>query len=656
MRAVKPDTNPPPAGALASIAEARYLLEAGFPFAEVSAVALADRSSRDRTYAAHKWWARRPPAVIRALLLAATLPAGTTSVAFWRAYASDAPHLEGQHVGDPFMGGATTAVEAARLGAAVTGIDVDPLAVRIARQELDGVDAKRLRAAGQELITHLSSEVGHLFGRVVDGATPLHYFFVREVTCPTCSARSLMYRNLVLARDDGNAGGVVRDAEVSGFCPSCHTTQDLTDGESLACCGRHWDVTKGTFAAGRFHCPACEATATHQELLTGLAPRVLVGVEETTDARRRIRSPLPGEDGLEAADRWWAEHDLLVPATKLGTGETARARHYGFEGIRDLFSPRQLAVFGSAFAYLDSAPIDEDVCNGLRLAVSNALASNNLLCGYATNYGRLAPLFAGVRAYAMPVLSVELNPLHATGGRGTLAATIRRIAQTDVAHVRRHTFEPESGEIVGHDFTARREVPTKIACRSADRGMPSDLGKLTVAVSDPPYFDYISYSDLSLFFRAWHGTADRAERLGGAPIYPVGPDAAATFRDRLASAFKKLGERLERDAPFCFTFHATSAAAWDALGQALRSARFTVVAAFPVWADGRAASHSHEGNCEWDLVFVCRQNVSAANALPTDITAWLEELTEFKISAADRENLRMGLETARACAPAERPV
>jgi ribosomal protein L11 methylase PrmA len=42
----------------------------------------------------------------------------------------------GKHVGDPFSGGGTTLVEGARLGAAVTGTDVDPLAVRIARDEL----------------------------------------------------------------------------------------------------------------------------------------------------------------------------------------------------------------------------------------------------------------------------------------------------------------------------------------------------------------------------------------------------------------------------------------------------------------------------------------------------------------------------------------
>ena len=45
------------------------LLETGFPYADVSAVARADRFIPDAVYSSHKWWARRPPSIIRALLL-----------------------------------------------------------------------------------------------------------------------------------------------------------------------------------------------------------------------------------------------------------------------------------------------------------------------------------------------------------------------------------------------------------------------------------------------------------------------------------------------------------------------------------------------------------------------------------------------------------
>lgn len=178
-------------------------LETGFPFELVSRLAQRDRNARDGVYRAHKWWARRPPAVIRALLLGAFLPQSATAEEFWVAFEADKAPLEGKHVGDPFMGGATTLVEAARLGASVTGVDVDPLAVLIALQELEGVDADTIASEAEALLAHLRKRVGRLWGVPADDAAepePLHFFWLREATCQGCAHCALLYRDLVLAR------------------------------------------------------------------------------------------------------------------------------------------------------------------------------------------------------------------------------------------------------------------------------------------------------------------------------------------------------------------------------------------------------------------------------------------------------------------------
>ncbi|HET8586592.1 MAG TPA: DUF1156 domain-containing protein, partial [Candidatus Limnocylindria bacterium] len=94
---------PPPEGEALGAAT---FLEADFPFQQISRLAQRDRNSRDAIYRAHKWWARRPPAVIRALLIAAQLPATTPRETFWTSFASSDLLLDGVHVGDPFMGGA----------------------------------------------------------------------------------------------------------------------------------------------------------------------------------------------------------------------------------------------------------------------------------------------------------------------------------------------------------------------------------------------------------------------------------------------------------------------------------------------------------------------------------------------------------------------
>jgi adenine-specific DNA methylase len=107
------------------------------------------------------------------------------------------------------MGGATTLVEASRLGADVTGIDVDPLAVRVARVELSRLDREAFEAQAAELLEGLREIHGDLFPGVEE-AEPLHYFRLRETVCQKCDELSLIYRNLWLARDRGLAGAVVR--------------------------------------------------------------------------------------------------------------------------------------------------------------------------------------------------------------------------------------------------------------------------------------------------------------------------------------------------------------------------------------------------------------------------------------------------------------
>ena len=102
------------------------LLETAFPALGVSQLAAADRRVKDPAYAAHRWWARRPPAVMRAILVAAALDGNTSEEEFWRMYADPATTLAGLSVYDPFMGGGTTLIEAARLGVRRSADPVEP--------------------------------------------------------------------------------------------------------------------------------------------------------------------------------------------------------------------------------------------------------------------------------------------------------------------------------------------------------------------------------------------------------------------------------------------------------------------------------------------------------------------------------------------------
>src|SRR5205807_5147742 len=123
-------------------------------------------------YQMSKWWARRRGCVFRAILIAAAMEAPNRKMpdgsfgsdeteaakAVWDVYyanhqkAGNFKHLK---VLDCFMGGGVTLVEGSRLGFQVAGVDLNPVAWFIVKNELSGVDP----ADVQKLFDRIEAEV-----------------------------------------------------------------------------------------------------------------------------------------------------------------------------------------------------------------------------------------------------------------------------------------------------------------------------------------------------------------------------------------------------------------------------------------------------------------------------------------------------------------
>jgi DNA modification methylase len=121
-------------------------------------------------YQMSKWWARRRSSVFRAMLIAAAMqapvrknPDGSTVIgpdgvavpdeteaakAVWDVYYANhqkAGSFKQLNVLDCFMGGGTTLVEGSRLGFQVTGVDLNPVAWFVVKNELAGTDPGEVR-------------------------------------------------------------------------------------------------------------------------------------------------------------------------------------------------------------------------------------------------------------------------------------------------------------------------------------------------------------------------------------------------------------------------------------------------------------------------------------------------------------------------------
>lgn len=621
-------------------------LEESFPFRELSLVISADRRARDPVYGVHRWWARRPPALLRGLLIAGHMDSNATSVEFWRAFGSSQRPLKGSRVLDPFAGGGSTLIEAARLGADVIGGDVDPLAVSIVDAELEPPEPETLRKAGTELLDWLTRTFEPLYPAKND-APPLHYFYVAIVDCPNCKYRGPLYRNLLLARDSSLRGAVVRDDGLTCYCPECFSLRHLKSAESkrLRCCGKQRDIWSGTFEGQSYCCPRCSSRASHRDLRTGLAEQRLVAVEETPpDERRRLRPPVT-EDlrALDSARRTLSSRrgGLHLPDGDVQVGHhDDRPVSYGITRYEQLFTPRQLLILGSAWTWVSARDWPKSVRRALQMALSNALATNNRLCGYATDYGRLSPLFS-VRGYSLPALAVELNPLHPTGGRGTIGACIaRNVRAAGRAPVRRYSWHVSKKRPVAVDFDVTTSgVDVAVACRSADLFPPPGAqADVDICIFDPPYYDYIAYDELSAFYRAWQDSA----QLAGPPLLPGRGNGAEAFGVYLGRCMRAVTARVRAGRPIVFTYHSSNPDAWDAIGEAMHAADLAVTAIWPVRSDGHMGHHSHDGNSEWDLVIVSRRRRETEPCIPSfNVDRWIDDVKPLRVSDADRKNMTL---------------
>ncbi len=205
----------------------------------------------------HLWWARRPLASSRAVLLALLLPDPCDAAcpeafkrtacdvlrevqqqpasdadlreallsfigafANWKMAADDtylrvarklveAAHgREAPLVVDPFAGGGSIPLEALRLGCEAFASDLNPVACLILKVMLEDVPrhgrgvAEELRRVGDDVKRQAKSELTDLYPADPDGATPIAYLWARTVRCeaPNCGAEIPLLRSFWLCR------------------------------------------------------------------------------------------------------------------------------------------------------------------------------------------------------------------------------------------------------------------------------------------------------------------------------------------------------------------------------------------------------------------------------------------------------------------------
>jgi len=165
--------------------------------------------------------------------------------------------------------------------------------------------------------------------------------------------------------------------------------------------------------------------------------------------------------------------------------------------------------------------------------------------------------------------------------------------------------------------------------------LPLPEGVVDAVITDPPYFDFVHYSELSDFFFAWLAPVLKDQypffaREDSSADGEVQDKDPSTFARHLGFVFSECRRVLKDEGVLAFSFHHSRPEGWSAIYRALADAGLTVVAAHPVHAELRAASPKTAAKdpISLDAILVCRKQ-AAVHAKPYSVSAILAETAAY---------------------------
>ncbi|MGA8492648.1 MAG: DNA methyltransferase [Terriglobales bacterium] len=651
-------------------------LEHGFPILEISQVAEHEswRKEINRPlYHIHKWWATRLGSVFRAITLGALSPKNTQ---IWDAFYKR-HHFAGKVVLDPFMGSGTTLGEALKLGAKVVGCDSNPVSTFLVRQSLARVPESALRDAFAHLERTAAPAIRRYY-QTKDPATGelipvLYFFWVKAVRTPDGETIPL-FSSYVFAQD----AYPKKKPKAQIVCPECWSiTEDRYDSASLACpsCNHRFNPQEGR-ASGQHVTSASRQTHRIKDLLPAdgspLSHRLYAIMALKASGEKIYLKPGPEDLALYSeAETRLATEELPLPTLAVRPGHnTDQARGYNYHHWRDFFNARQLLCLGLLLQEIllikDQAVQEQMLC-----LFSSTLEFNNLFCSFkGEGTGAVRHMFSN------HILKPERTPLeNSVWGTDKSSGTFCSLFESRLIRAKRYLDEPFEvaldADLLGNKAPARKIVasdPIDVhQVRSWDELGKAGQGALILSgdssrlpipdksvdavITDPPYFDFVHYSELSDFFFAWlspvlrqrYAWFDRPDCSDCGEVQHKDP---RTFARQLSYVLSECRRVLKDDGVLAFSFHHSRAEGWAAIYEAITAAGLEVVAAHPVHAEQRGASPKNAAKdpISLDAILVCRKHMQAS-AEPFDIETVLEKSVSFaktlvtaqmEVSRADR--------------------
>jgi adenine-specific DNA methylase len=674
--------------------ECKRLAEVDFPLAAVNEACIRENNRKTRVDSGHisllhSWWARRPLASCRALLLTLLLPdpadplcpesfkdvarqelkqfrnigpndtdlrqallSFAAELAEWDlvgkgGYLSTASQLvqaaygAAPHIFDPFSGGGSIPLEGLRLGCEVTAADLNPVAWLLLKIALEWGGRKGHDLAAQFkkwsawVLKETERRLAPFYPLDSQKRKPLAYLWARTVRCeaPGCGVTIPLVRSLWLSKARGREKALrILYRDNSGE-PKIEVFSPKNDQE----------VGSGTVAGNRATCPKCHQTTPRERVQAQLRARrggaedsILLAVVRTSGGRGKDYY-LPTPEDLGAYAKAKAEaNDINLRMASFPQNDTRAfpPGPYGIGTWADILAPRQKfsrwiihEVIEDALREATAQVKDLDLLPALRACLYAAYSDN---AQYNTSL--CVWLSEGVKSVfiqgsGVPMRAdfVEGNPL--SPNCEGLGYSIRSV-QSALNHLASGRYDPS--------------VP--LLANALDELLPEE--SVDVVFTDPPYANQIPYAHLADFFYGWlrlglrdhfpqafaaAETEKALEITENRAVRDGGVHDRAWYEAKMHDAFVQMKKTVKEDGVASVVFAHKETDRWEALVSALISAGWKATGSWPIATERRQRMRGQGyAALETSVHLVCRPRPEDA-----PVGDWADVLRELPRRVGD---------------------
>ncbi len=635
----------------------RRLIEDLIPIREISTEAAGEKSLRHGNISTlHLWWARRPIVAARAAVYGALVPAPgdgqerkiymerMRKLCSWdipngvleqaRKDILEANGRKPPHVLDMFAGGGSIPLEALRLGCEAYAVELNPVAhiielcTLVYPQKYGPSLLGDVKKWGEWVIERAKEQLAKFYpappsekqvnDEIVQTAftdvqkqaqsnntlIPIVYLWTRTVPCPnpTCDSSVPLVRQTWLRKKEGNYVALRMTPDLATKKVRFERVQAATLQ------GLRFDPELGS-RRGNTTCLQCGASVNSEYVKQqGRARRMgqqlitVVAIRDESKGKTYLEATdfqywIPSEEDIKKhIDELCKQEHLTLPEESLPREDSKNfwTVEYGLTRFVDLFTPRQLLALFTFTAEVHHAyktMLEEGMESGQAAAITTYLGLmvdrladyNSTICSWHNTGEKIGHTYAR-QTLPMAWDFTEVNPFG--GGSGGVEGALGWILEAVQSLV-------SSGQ-------------PAIVYRTSASHLPLEDGTLDAVITDPPYYDNVSYADLSDFFYVWLKrsigflypehfstplTPKKQEAVMAAYRHNKNKDVARqSYESMMAQAFSEAHRVLKSGAPLICVYAHKTTLGWSTLIEALRHAGFVITEAWPLDTEMKARS------------------------------------------------------------------